>query len=314
MEDFIFACQAVLPTFLILLAGFLLKENGLLTESFCIQGDRLCFRFLFPLLVFCNLYQAQEGVAAAVRPTIFAVGIVLISICLGMYWIPKWEKDRRRIGVIIQSLYRGNFMLYGIPFSLKLGGELCAQIAAAMTAVTLPLLNTAGIFLYAYYARGDRFQWKQIGKEIMTNPILWGVCVGIVVQKGGWGVWQPMESAIMDLARIATPLAFLLLGSRFSLRRIGADRSVLAAMLVVKLFLLPVICLGIAIFWLHLPVTEMIPILIFVSAPGAITTYQLALQFDADAKLAGDFIVLSMVVSLLSIFFFVFCLRRLGQI
>lgn len=59
MEEMVFALEAVLTFVFMLACGYFLKQKGILTESFRQQGDALCFRFLFPVLVFQNIYTAQ---------------------------------------------------------------------------------------------------------------------------------------------------------------------------------------------------------------------------------------------------------------
>ncbi|WP_306530881.1 AEC family transporter, partial [Anaerotignum lactatifermentans] len=170
----IFALEAVLPFVFMLACGYFLKRRGILTENFRQQGDALCFRFLFPVLVFQNIYTAEMPETSIWRPIWFAIGVMVSSLLIFWLAVPRLEKDHRKIPVIIQSLYRGNFMIYGIPFSLRLGGEEAALIATAMTAVTLPLLNIAAIATYARYTEGEKVQWKDTVMQILKNPIIWG--------------------------------------------------------------------------------------------------------------------------------------------
>lgn len=76
-------------------------------------------------------------------------------------------------------------------------------------------------------------------------------------------------------------------------------------MILVKQWMMPAVYLFCAIMIFHFSSVELVPVLIFLTAPGAITTYQLAIQFRADDVLAGAFVLYSMVVSVVSIFFFV---------
>lgn len=120
MGDMIFALEAVLPFVFMLACGYFLKRRGILIETFRQQGDALCFRFLFPILVFQNIYTAEMPQTGIWRPIWFAIGVMVSSLVIFWLAVPQLEKDRRKIPVIIQSLYRGNFMIYGIPFSLRL--------------------------------------------------------------------------------------------------------------------------------------------------------------------------------------------------
>lgn len=305
MEEMIFALEAVLPFVFMLACGYFLKRRGILTENFRQQGDALCFRFLFPVLLFQNIYTAEMPQTSIWRPIWFAIGVMVSSLLIFWLAVPRLEKDRRKIPVIIQSLYRGNFMIYGIPFSLRLGGEEAALIATAMTAVTLPLLNIAAIATYARYTEGEKVRWKDTVMQILKNPIIWGVLLGVLFFRLQIPIWEPVESCLADIAKIATPLSFLLLGSRLSGDMKGTDSRTLFYMILVKQWVMPAVYLFCAMMIFHFSSVELVPVLIFLTAPGAITTYQLAIQFRADDVLAGAFVLYSMVVSVVSIFLFV---------
>ena len=179
------------------------------------------------------------------------------------------------------------------------------MIATAMTAVTLPLLNIAAIATYARYTEDEKVEWKDTVTQILKNPIIWGVLLGVVFFQLKIPIWEPVESCLADVAKIATPLSFLLLGSRLSGDMKGADSRMLFYMILVKQWMMPAVYLFCAIMIFHFSSVELVPVLIFLTAPGAITTYQLAIQFRADDVLAGAFVLYSMVVSVVSIFFFV---------
>ena len=265
---------------------------------------------MFSLFISCigiseYIYTAEMPQTSIWRPIWFAIGVMVSSLLIFWLAVPRLEKDRRKIPVIIQSLYRGNFMIYGIPFSLRLGGEEAALIATAMTAVTLPLLNIAAIATYARYSEGEKVRWKDTVMQILKNPIIWGVLLGVLFFRLQIPIWEPVESCLADIAKIATPLSFLLLGSRLSGDMKGADSRTLFYMILVKQWVMPAVYLFCAMMIFHFSSVELVPVLIFLTAPGAITTYQLAIQFRADDVLAGAFVLYSMVVSVVSIFLFV---------
>lgn len=317
MEHFLFAVRAVLPTACILLCGYGLKQRGVLSAAFLQQGDRLCFSFLFPILVFWNLYHGREYAISHEqygKVILFAYGMIFFSVTTGMLFVPRLVKERGRIPVVIQSLYRGNFMLYGLPFSEMLGGEECLVMATAMTAATLPILNAAAIFQFAYYTGESKQSWSAVFGKILRNPIIWGVLLGLMFQKVDWYLPAPVETTLSDLAKMATPLAFLILGGRFQFRSVEANRKILSWILFFKLLLMPMLYLPFCALGLGMGKTELIPVFIFISAPTAITTYQLAGQFNADMELAGDVVVYSLLFSTVTMFILIFFLKNFGWI
>ncbi|KXL52369.1 membrane transport protein [Anaerotignum neopropionicum] len=315
MENLIFAFNAVAPSFCIVILGNVLKRRGFLTEDFVTKGNQLCFNVLFPLLVFFNLYDAVSIDFTYIKIILFCIGVIFISVGVLTVSIPRFVKDRRKIGVMIQCIYRGNFMLYGLPFSKALGGTQSLTLATSIMAATLPILNIMGIFVYAAFA--DTAEKPSVKKAVfnaLKNPIIWGVILGLIF----YILKLPMPSFLHtsgnDVAKIATPLAFLFLGAQFEFRTARRNMKELAIGLIAKLIVVPTIFLWLAVHFLHLSGAELIPVFIFVSAPTAITNYQLAIQFEADYELAGDYLIYSMIFSAFTLFFFIYVLRNMGLI
>lgn len=316
MEHFLFAMQAVFPTACFLFLGRICKKAGVFTEEFLNQGNKLCFSLLFPILVFCNLYQGRGddiGFKGYRSVIIFAYGMIFVSSGISMLLVPRVIKEKKRIPVFIQSIYRGNFMLYGLPFSEVLGGQECLMIATTMTAATLPILNVIAILQFSYYS-GEVCCWKGIIRRIIGNPILWGVLLGLLFQKVNWHIPYILEISLSDLAQIATPLAFLILGGSFQFDLNGRFHKDLLSILFLKLLILPMVFLPFCLFIMKMEKMELIPVFIFLAAPTAVTTYQLAVQYDADTKLAGDAVIYSLLFSMVTIFILIVLLKTFGFI
>lgn len=317
MEHFLFAVEAVFPTACILFCGYGLKSCGVFGEDFFKQGDRLCFSFLFPILVFCNLYHGRKyafGFGQYGKVVLFAYGVIFLSAGAGMLLAPRVVKERKQIPVVIQSIYRGNFMLYGLPFSEMLGGKACLVMATTMTAATLPVLNAAAIFQFSYYAGEKKQSWRAIFGKILQNPNIWGVLIGLLFQRADWYLPAMVESTLSDLSKMATPLAFLILGGRLRFRSGSFGKRLFCWIIFGKLCLMPMLFLPICAFVLQMERTELIPTFIFLSAPTAITTYQLAGQYEADRQLAGDVVVYSLLFSIFTMFIMIFLLKKQGWI
>ena len=315
MEAVRYALQAVLPVALLLLLGCLMRKRGLVCEHFAAEGDHLCMRLLFPVLLFRSISQGELALDSCLRSIAFAYGIIAVSLLAGILLIPRLVRDRNQIAVVIQSLYRGNFTLYGIPFSQLLGGSGAAAAASAIAAATLPVLNIAAVVMYAWYAGRERRNWVQLLKGILKNPILWGVFLGLAFRPFHAALPGPLESLTASLAAMASPLAFLTLGTKLYGGRVPAEqRKLTGAVVLYKLLIMPVLVLPVAIWGFGLRGPELIPVFLFAAAPSAITTYQLAGEYGADDLLAGSIVTISTLVSSVTLCVFVAVLKNLSFI
>lgn len=315
MEAVRYALQAVLPVALLLLLGCLMRKRGLVSEHFAAEGDHLCMRLLFPVLLFRSISHGELALDSCLRSIAFAYGVIAVSLLAGILLIPRLVRDRDQIAVVIQSLYRGNFTLYGIPFSQLLGGTGAAAAASAIAAATLPVLNIAAVVMYAWYAGRERRSWAQLLKGILKNPILWGVFLGLAFRPFHMALPGPLESLTASLAAMASPLAFLTLGAKLYGGRVPAgQRRLTGAVVLYKLLIMPILALPVAIWGFGLRGTELIPLFLFTAAPSAITTYQLAGEYGADDLLAGSIVTISTLVSSVTLCLFVAVLKNLSLI
>lgn len=313
VENLLFACNAVLPTFAIVLLGSSLKKIGVLQDTLIQQGNTLCFQVLFPILVFFNIYAAEKINISYLKLVVIALTVIAVSLLILLFVVPRVTTDRRRMSVLIQSIYRGNFMLYGLPFSQVLGGADSAAMATSIMAATLPVLNIIGVFVYSFFSEvKGKPDLKGAAVQSVKNHILWGVIIGFVFRMLNIPLPQFLDTVGMDLAGIATPLAFLLLGGQFCISSAKKNWKALMVGLGVKLVILPVVVLFVVIYGMGITGAELVPIFIFCAAPTAITNYQMAIQFDADAELAGDFLIYSMLFSVLTMFVLIYALRSGG--
>ena len=148
----------------------------------------------------------------------------------------------------------------------------------------------------------------------MKNPIIWAIILALLLNVTGLALPKAVNTFVASLASIATHFSFILLGTRLTREYMRAEIKLTAAVLAAKLIVLPAIFLPLAVSIFGITGGELIPVFLFVAAPCAITTYQLAVQYDADERLAGNLVTLSTLVSTVSICALISVLRSMGLI
>lgn len=119
MEHFLFAMQAVFPTVCFLFLGRICKKIGVFTEEFLNQGNKLCFSLLFPILVFCNLYQGRGydiGFNGYRSVIIFAYGMIFVSSGISMLLVPRVIKEKKRFRFLFNRYIEGILCYTDCPF------------------------------------------------------------------------------------------------------------------------------------------------------------------------------------------------------
>ena len=123
MESFLIAVNAVMPFLIYISFGYGVVKSGLADDAFMNKLNKVVFRAFFPLLMFNNMYQLKRDFSLNLTLVATAVLSVLFLQALLLLVVPRLVKENPRRGVIIQAIYRSNFVLFGIPLAANLFGD-----------------------------------------------------------------------------------------------------------------------------------------------------------------------------------------------
>ena len=309
MESLRIALEIVLPLFLLLAVGYCIKLTGIMNETSVRQTNNMIFKVFLPLLVFFNIYKTDLTSSFDMSLLLFAVGVLLqfiISLCL----VILLEHDNARRGVMLQGMFRSNFVLFGIPISTALFGDSAAGLASILIAVIIPLYNMLAVVSLESFNGKKPSLWK-ILVGILTNPLIIASAVGILFVVFHIPLPTVLYKTVSDLSIIATPLAFVILGASFSFGETGRCVRDLCITLGAKLVTYPLLFIALAILMgfrdAHLAV-----LLTVFGSPIAVSSFTMAQQMGGDDKLAGQLVVFSSLLSVFTMFLFIFGLKELA--
>ena len=308
MENLILSFNIVLPIFLILSLGYILKKLKILDELTTKNMNSVNFKVFLPLLLFYNVYKTDLSVVFNPKLLIFSIISVILVFLLLFIIIPLLEKDNRKRGVIIQGIFRSNFVIFGVPVCEALFGQNATGVASMLIAVVVPLFNFLAVICLEIY-RGGNINFKKIIKGIITNPLIIASIIGLFFIYFKIKLTTPIEKTINDISKIATPLAFILLGSSFTFSAFSVYIKQLSITILGKLIIVPGIVLYIAAL-LGFRNVELTCLLSVFASPTAVSSYTMAEQMDGDSILAGQIVVLTSIISIITVFLWIFILKQ----
>ena len=308
MENLILSFNIVLPIFLILSLGYILKKLKILDELTTKNMNSINFKVFLPLLLFYNVYKTDLSVVFNPKLLIFSIISVILVFLLLFIIIPLLEKDNRKRGVIIQGIFRSNFVIFGVPVCEALFGQNATGVASMLIAVVVPLFNFLAVICLEIY-RGGNINFKKIIKGIITNPLIIASIIGLFFIYFKIKLPAPIEKTINDISKIATPLAFILLGSSFTFSAFSVYIKQLSITILGKLIIVPGIVLYIAAL-LGFRNIELTCLLSVFASPTAVSSYTMAEQMDGDSILAGQIVVLTSIISIITVFLWIFILKQ----
>ena len=295
MESLLISLEIVLPLFLLMALGYVIK---------------VIFKIFLPLLVFCNIYNTELAESFNSQLLLYAVAGVLIQFVLSLCLAILLEKDNSRRGVMLQGMFRSNFVLFGIPISTALFGDTAAGLASILIAVIIPMYNVLAVISLEMF-NGKRPNVGKILLGIVTNPLIIGSVLGVLFVLFQIPIPTPIYDTITDISSIATPLAFIILGASFSFGDVGKYIKEVLLVLGAKLLVFPALFLGIALL-LGFRDAPLAVLLTVFGAPIAVSSFTMAQQMGGDDKLAGQLVVFSSIFSIGTMFLLIFLLKELA--
>lgn len=313
LESLIVAANAVIPFLFYLMSGYGARRCGMVDDLLLKQITGLVFRFFFPFTMFYNIYNTDPGTAPSLKLIFFCFfGILALQAAL-IAFVPRFIRRQDRRGVFIQASFRSNLVLFGIPMTQALFGQTRAAVSAMLIAVMVPLFNVTAIVILEMFNGEQRSTPLSLLKAIAKNPLLLGCAVGLVFLLLGIRVPQSILSPVSSFANLTTPLALFALGGTLRFDAMAKNRRILAAGLSIKLVLAPLFFLVLG-YVIGLREIELFLIVTVFATPISSSSYPMAASMGGDGELAGQFVFLSTVLSVGTLFLFIFCMRQLGLI
>ncbi|MBQ9195978.1 MAG: AEC family transporter [Clostridia bacterium] len=311
-QSFRIAFEAVIPFLVYLGIGFIIVRVGLADVPFMNGLNKITFRVIFPFLMFNNIYKASADELPSARLMLSAAVSILLLVAALMAAVPRLIRENPRRGVVIQGIFRSNYMLYGVPLTLSVFGAGYAGSAGIMVMIVVAIYNALSVVVLEIFSGEGRVHWKTLPLKLAKNPLLQGCALGLVFFLAGIRLPAFLESPVTALSGMATPLALITLGATLQFDAMRKNARLLLGVLTVKLVLLPLIMLPIGYFALGFRGVELFLYLMIFATPVAASSYPMAMNMGGDGELAGQLVFASTVLSLGTVFCFIFALSQLG--
>ena len=311
LESFMVAFNAVAPFLILLGIGFAAVRLKMTDRPFMDRLNALNYKLFFPFLMFNNVYSAKPENMPSMKLILTGVISVTLLVVLMMIVVPRIVKENPRRGVVIQGVFRSNFIIYGIPLTTYVFGTERSSICGMMILIMVSLFNVAAVIVLETFREGGKVQFSKLLLGIIKNPILQGCIVGLVFYLLQIRLPAFIATPVSSLAGLATNLALVILGANLKFEELRKNRRVISVVLLVRLILLPVVMVTFA-YLIGLRGVELFLILMIFGTPVATSSYPMAQNMGGDGQLAGQLVFVSTVASLLTIFMFIFALSQLG--
>ena len=240
---------------------------------------------------------------------LYAFVSILVVLVLAWLIFVRLIADKKRLAVMIQGVYRGNFILFGLAIAGSLYGDAGLGIVSILTVVTIPTFNILAVIILEYYS-GKEISRKKLIKQVSRNPLVIATVIGILFLASGIKLPKPIYKSLNDISKIATPLAFIVLGAELKFGNMLKNMKYLIFVDFLKLVVNPLISISIGKV-LGFQGAEIVALLAMTACPTAVSSFTMAKEMNVDGDLAGEIVATTSLVSIATIFCWILILKSL---
>lgn len=335
-EIFMFSFNAVMPILLLVFLGYFLRLVHFADDAFFKKANSMVFKIFLPVLLFVNIYEIESLKSLNFQAVAYCMAAILVICILGYVIAHLVTKKRSHLGVLTQCSFRSNYAIIGIPLALSLGGEQAVAFASVLSAVAVPMFNVLAVIILSHYT-GEKGKnaVKDTLKKTAKNPLIIGVFLGIavvllrsIIPVDGSGV--PVFTiennipffykALKNLSAVASPLALVVLGARFDFGAVGSLRREITVGTLMRVVMAPLVGLGGAVILseyahiLNFTAVEYPALISVFATPTAVSSAVMVGEIGGDEQLAGQLVVWTSIVSMVTIYAIVFAMKTFAII
>ncbi len=289
---------ALLPVFLLIVLGFILKRSLLRLETQWHGLERLTYYVLFPVLLVQTLVKADlsQVPVAGVGGALLLSLLLMSLLCLGLRpLLARCAVDGPAFTSIFQGATRWQTYV-ALAVSVNLYGDTGLALASVAMVAIIPLVNVFSVSVLAHYASPEKQSVRAILMTVVRNPLIWACVIGLalnILHLPLPRIWHEVADA---LGRSSLAIGLLVTGAGLQLA--GMFRPSLAASVAVflKLVLMPVLAIALAL-WFGLSGSNLAIVAVCSAVPASSSAYVLARQMGGDAPLLAQIITLQTILA-----------------
>lgn len=292
------AFNAVLPLFLIILAGLLFSRTRAASSYWIDVLNKYALWIGFPALVINSLSQLDIEGGPIVRLILFNSAFIVACILMAypVSRLLKLSNLRRRTLFLIFAF--GNVAYLGMPVLQNMMGDEILPVAAILSSVYVFWLLTLALVLVEVHAEEGQLHLAKLSVSLVKNPLLISVLVGILILAFNIRLPVALAKTISMFSASVTPIVLFSLGIFMGYQSRGTlhDWAFTGVFLLITMILFPAL-FYVAIRNSNMPSDYIKASILDAAMPLGLTPYALSQQYHLDTPFAARTVVLATLTS-----------------
>jgi len=307
--------ENVVPLFAVVFVGYALRCLNVLDGGAAEPLNALCFRLLLPCLCIRSL-QAVTFDFAYLRMALYIAATYAVAIPALCVLVPRLIPRRGQAGAVVQAAFRSNVVMIGIPLMQNICGADNMGPILIGGAETLLLFNFAAVIVLGRFSEKSgevHVDFAAVARSVARNPVIIGTLLGILLRLLPITLPALIAEPLDGFADCASPIAMLAIGLRFRFAGLRSSRRAILFAAPVKLLVMPLVWTTVAAM-LGYRGALLCAVFLVHACPPATVCVAMADAMGCDSDLAGELVLVSTALSILTVFFGVVLLRAFALI
>ncbi|GHA26361.1 malonate transporter [Devosia pacifica] len=197
-----------------------------------------------------------------------------------------------------------NTVLVGLPILQRAYGEDALPVAFSIIGIHGAILLTSAMLTMELMRRDGRPLTEALGnagKRIVSNPLLWGIALGLSFNFAGIGLIEPASAFFSMMAQAVVPVALFGIGGALNQYKLSENWSQALVISLIKLFVHPAIAYVLMIWVLRVDMQIARYGILMSAMPAGINSYVFATYYNRGVSVAANVVLIGTVGSALSI-------------
>jgi hypothetical protein len=314
MDSLVYSLNATIPVFLVIVVGYILKQIGMLNDSFVSCANKFNFKVTLPILLFVDLSTTDIIGDFDIKYVLFCA-LTTATVFAVLWIIAKLTfKDKSIIGEFVQAGYRSSAAVLGVAFIQNIYGD--SGMAPVMIIGCVPLFNIFAVLVLTFEGENSGNGAEHIKKSlinIVKNPIIIGIALGVVASLIRLDLPEIIDKTLSSFAKMASPLALITIGAGFEGRKAIAKIKPTVIASAIKLIVLPAVFLPIAV-KMGFRDQALVALIIMLGSPTTPSSYIMAKNMGHEGVLTSSTVVMTTLLSSVTLTWWIFVARYFGLI
>ena len=319
MDNLIFSLNAMLPLFLLMVTGMVLKRASLVDERTAGGMNKFVFSIGIPVLLFEDLATADLAKEWDGAFILFCFAATAAGICISFAFSLLYRKTSYQ-GEFVQAAYRSSASMLAIAIIQNIYGD--PGIAPLMVIGAVPLYNVMAVVILTFMrprsSAGHTLPAAPVSisgalRDVARNPIIIGIVLGIA-----WAALRiPMpgvlDKTLKEIAATVTPMGFIAMGVLFDGKKALAVRGPAVLATAIKLVGLVALTVPVAAA-LGMHGQRLVAVLVMMGSATTLSSFVMARSMGHEGTLSSSVVMLSTLLSAFTLTGWLWLFKTLGLI